>query len=117
MVALALLGFIGALAVVAVALLKQFDKIAGRGPKQVADGIRMERERRKGDEVRSLPNGREPITTQDRDCYGCAFAVFEVFRDPNTYERKPYKILAACSHEPMTIDPGIAGCAGFVRHD
>lgn len=47
MIALALLGFIGALAVVAVALLKQFDKIAGRGPKQVADGIEMAREGRK----------------------------------------------------------------------
>lgn len=45
MIALALLGFVGALAVVAVALLKQFDKIAGRGPKQVADGIEMARKR------------------------------------------------------------------------
>jgi len=43
MIALLALGFFGIIAVVAVYLLKQFDKIAGRGPQQVADGIRMAR--------------------------------------------------------------------------
>ena len=51
MIALALLGFVVAVAVVAVVLLKQFDKLAGRGPKQVADGIEMAMKRMGQDEV------------------------------------------------------------------
>ena len=47
-IALALLAFVGLIGVVAVYLLRQFDKIAGRGPQQVADGIEMARKRKDG---------------------------------------------------------------------
>jgi hypothetical protein len=40
--------FIAAIVVIAVFLLRQFDKVAGRGPKQVSDGLqRSRREREK----------------------------------------------------------------------
>ena len=55
---------------------------------------------------------------QERDCYACAFAVFEGVRgSPNSSEPKTYKVLASCLHEPMSVDPGLAGCHGFVRHE
>lgn len=43
MAGLILLAAFGGIAWLAVVILKQFDKIAGRGPKQVADGIEMAR--------------------------------------------------------------------------
>jgi hypothetical protein len=47
MIVLALLAFVGLIGVVAVYLLRQFDRLAGRGPQQVADGIEMARRGRK----------------------------------------------------------------------
>lgn len=46
---------IAVLIAVSVVLLKQFDKIAGRGPKQVADGIRLAgKDAPPSDEMRKL---------------------------------------------------------------
>ena len=54
--------------VIAVLLLKGFDQLAGRGPKQVSDGIKRER---KSDERIPCPMCAERILPQAKICPFC----------------------------------------------